>query len=186
MAIHTKQHMASVSYAQAMLDLANQNQQAEAIGQELQDLAKVIDASPSFQAFLHDPAISVVERQKLLDRVFKGKVNPLVHNTLGVMNNKGRLGLLREVIDAYHDLLDEQLGKIEVDLTVARRLDGPELEMVRQKVAQALKKEVVLHQYVDEKIIGGLVLRVQDKLIDASVLSQLEGMKRRLMSATPR
>jgi F-type H+-transporting ATPase subunit delta len=184
--IHTKQHAAALSYANALLALANEKQQAEVIGQELKDIATVIDASPSFGAFLRDPAVSIVDQQKLLNNVFAGKVNPLVHNTLGVMANKGRLGLVREVIDAYHDLLDEQLGKIEVDVTVARRLDGPELENVRQRISAALKKDVVIHQYVDENIIGGLVIRVQDKLIDASVKSQLDTLKKKLIAAAPR
>ena len=62
-------------------------------------------------------------------------------------------------------------------MTVAQRLTAEQLEQVRQQVSQALKKDAVVHQYVDESIIGGLVLRVGDKLIDASVRNQLETMR---------
>ena len=65
-------------------------------------------------------------------------------------------------------------------------LDSAALEQVRKRISQALKKDAIIHQYVDEKIIGGMVLRVDDKLIDASVKYQLEAMKRKMLAATPR
>jgi len=75
---------------------------------------------------------------------------------------------------------------VEVDVTVAQKLDSHTLEEVRKKISAALKKDAIVHQYVDDKIIGGMVLRIDDKLIDASVKSQLEAMKRQLFAATPR
>jgi F-type H+-transporting ATPase subunit delta len=77
------------------------------------------------------------------------------------------------------------MGKIEVDVTVAHRLDAGTLEDVRKRVSSALKKDAIVHQYVDESIIGGLVLKVEDKLIDGSVRAQLDRMKRKLMQAVP-
>ena len=104
-------------------------------------------------------------------------------NFLGLLNSKGRLGLLREIIDEYDDLLEAQLGNVEVDFTVAQKLTPEQLETARQRVSSAIGRNAVIHQYVDESIIGGLVLRVQDKLIDASVRQQLESMKRQLLAA---
>jgi F-type H+-transporting ATPase subunit delta len=186
MAQTMKQSGAAVQYAKALLELANEKKQAEAIGQELHEIGEIIAANKTLKAFLSDPGISVADRTDLLNRVFKGKVAPLVMNTMGVLNSKGRLGLLHSVIDAYEELLDEQLGKVEVDVTVATRLDPATLEQVRKRISEALKKDAVVHQYVDEKIIGGMVLRVDDQLIDASVKYQLEAMKRQLLSARPR
>ena len=77
------------------------------------------------------------------------------------------------------------LGTVEVDLTVARRLMTDELERVRQRLATAMAASRA-HQYVDESIIGGMVLRVQDRLIDASVRYQLQAMKDRLIAAAPK
>lgn len=186
MAREFKQSGASVQYARAMLDLANEKKQAEKIGDEMAELAKIIEANKSLGSFLGDPGISSGDRTALLNKVFKGRVSPLVFNLMGVLNSKGRLGLLHAVTEAYQELLDEQLGKIEVDVTVAHRLDGSALEQVRQRISRALKKDAIVHQYVDDKIIGGIVVRVDDKLIDASVKSQLEAMKRQLLAATPR
>jgi F-type H+-transporting ATPase subunit delta len=186
MAVSMKQSGAAVQYARALLDLANEQKQAEAVGDEMREIGEIIAGNKTLRSFLIDPGISADDRTGLLDRVFKGRVSPLVMNIMGVLNSKGRLKLLPQIIEAYDELLDEQLGKVEVDVTVAQKLDAATLEEVRKKVSSALKKDAVIHQYVDEKIIGGMVLRVDDKLIDASVKSQLEALKRKLFLATPR
>jgi F-type H+-transporting ATPase subunit delta len=172
-------------YARALLELANERQQAPAIAEEMRGIKEVVDGNPSLAAFLRDPGISENERDAMLQRVFANRVSLLVYNTMRVMNSKGRLGALGQVAEQYQELLDEQMGKIEVDATVARRLDPETMEFVRQRVSSALKKDAIVHQYVDESIIGGLVLRIEDKLIDGSVRAQLERMKRKLMQAVP-
>ena len=173
----------AVAYARSMLELANERGQADEIGREMSAIREVTDQNPTFSAFLADPGIAASERTATLDRVFRGRVSPLVMNFLGVLNNKGRLRLLGSIAEAYGNLLDEQSGKVEVDVTVAQRLSPDQLEQVRQRVSEALGKNAVVHQYVDENIIGGLVLRVEDRLIDASVKYQLEAMRERLLAA---
>jgi F-type H+-transporting ATPase subunit delta len=186
MPVSMKQSGAAVQYARALLELANEQNQAEPVGRELHELGEIIAGNKSLAAFLSDPGISEADRSDLINRVFKGRMSPIIVNVMGVLNSKGRLRRLPNIIEAYQELLDEQLGKIEVDVTVAHKLDPAALEEVRKRISTALKKDAVVHQYVDEKIIGGMVLRVDDKLIDASVKSQLEALKRRLFLATPR
>jgi F-type H+-transporting ATPase subunit delta len=175
-------HSSAVSYARSLLDLANARGQAEPIGSELSELRQVLIENRSFQQFLADPAVSHEQRAAAVKKIFSGRVHPLVTNLLGVMNDKGRLGLLGAVCDAYDELLEQQLGKVEVDVTVASRLSPDELEQVRQRISAALKRDAVVHQYVDESIIGGIIIRVQDQLIDGSVRRQLEMMRRKMLA----
>jgi len=175
-----------LSYAQSLLELAEEQNQPEPIAQELNQLAEIIEQIPTFGEYLADPGISHEDRAKTLQHVFAGKVSKLMWNFLGVLNLKRRLKNLPEIASAYDDLLDEKLGKIEVDVTVAHKLSPDQLEQVRQRISQALKKDAVLHQYIDDSLIGGLLLRIQDKLIDASVKSQLQLMKKELLSHGPK
>src|SRR5688500_2307869 len=172
----------AIAYARSMLELANERGQAEEVGREMAGIREITDQNPSFAAFLADPGIGATDRTATLNRVFRDRVSPLVMNFLGVLNNKGRLRLLGSIAEAYINLLDEQQGKVEVDVTVAQRLSPDQLEQVRQRVSQSLGKNAVVHQYVDEDIIGGLVLRVEDRLIDASVKYQLQAMRERLLA----
>jgi len=176
----------ALAYAQSLLDLANDSKQPEPIGGELRDIRQIVIENPVFGAFLSDPGISETERGEVLKKLFEGKASPLMFNFLRVLNAKGRLRSIVEIADAYDHLLDEQMGKVEVDVTVPQKLTSPQLEEVRQRVSAALKKDAVVHQYVDPNIIGGLLIRVQDKLIDASVKTQLAMMRQQLLASAPR
>ena len=176
----------AVAYARSLLELAGERNQADEVGQEMAAARELLEQNPTFAAFVADPGIGAAERTATLERIFRGRASPLVMNFLGVLNNRGRLRLLDAVAQAYNDLLDEQKGNVEVDVTVAQRLDPEQLEQVRQRVSAALGRNAVVHQYVDENIIGGLVLRVEDRLIDASVRYQLEAMREKLLAARPK
>lgn len=174
------------AYAASLLELANQRNQSELIRQELADLKQLVLDNRTFALFLADPAIGQAQRAETLKRVFAGRLSTLMESFLAVLNRRNRLAALPQIADAYSQLLDQQLGKVQVDVVVAQELDQQLADEVRNKVSAALKKQAVLRQTVDDSIIGGLVLRVQDKLIDASVRTQLAAMKRQLLSAAGR
>jgi len=176
----------AAAYARSVLEIANDRGIAPQTGEELRQVAEIVGANPDFKNFLASPSISEVERGQLVEKTFRGRASELVVNALIVMNRKGRLGMIDEIAQAYNDMLQAQQGIVEVDVIVAERLTPDQLEQVRQRVGQALKREVVLHQYQDASIIGGLVLRVQDRLLDASVRAQLRAVRRLLLAARPR
>jgi F-type H+-transporting ATPase subunit delta len=184
----SKQHASpvAVAYAQSVLELASEQQQAEAIGQELAAISGIVNDNPSFREVLSSPAIGIEARERMLGGIFRNNVSPLVFNTLGVLNHKNRLNLIGEIAQAYSDLLDQQLGKVEVEMTVAKQLSPEQLDQARSRIGAALGKNATIHQSVDETIIGGMVLRIGDKLIDASVRNQLASMKAQLLAAAPK
>jgi F-type H+-transporting ATPase subunit delta len=174
-------------YARALLQLANERQESEQIRTELESVREILDANKTFEAMLSDPAVGVTTRSQLVERAFGGgRASPTMANFLGLLNSKGRIGLLREIVAAYSDLMEQQLGNVEVDVTVAQQLSADQLEQVRLRVSKALGRNAVVQQRVDDAIIGGLVLRVEDKLIDASVRHQLETLRRQLLQAGPK
>ena len=175
-----------LSYAESVLELAEEQGHAEAVGAELASIAEVLEQNPTFAQFLADPGISHAERDRVLGEAFGGgHASPLVWNFIRVLNARAKLGLLPDVIAAYGDLYDEKHGKVEVDVTVAKRLDADELAFVQHRIGEALKKDAVVHQYVDESLIGGMVLRVGDRLIDSSVKDQLQAIRKQMIANRP-
>jgi F-type H+-transporting ATPase subunit delta len=172
----------AVAYATALIELANERQLTESIADDLGGLRQLLAENPSFRAFLADPSIGDTERTALLKKVFAGQLQTLLEHFLQVLAAKGKLGHLGQIADAYDELLDKQQGKVEVDLTVAHKLSPEQVERARQKVSAALKKDAIVHVYVDESIIGGIVLRIQDKLIDASVKTQIQRLREQLLA----
>lgn len=178
-------HVAA-AYARSILDLANEQQQADAVGQEMRDLGQLFEQTEGFAELLANPGVAESERRTLLDRAFRGRLSPLVMNLLGVMQDKGRLPMVRHVARVYQELLDAQQGNVEVEVTVAQSLSEQQQRDLRQRIGETLGKNIVMHETVDPQIIGGLVLRVRDRLIDASVRTQIDSMREKILAARPR
>jgi F-type H+-transporting ATPase subunit delta len=176
-------HATHISYAQALLELADQRGVTDQVAEDAQTIAQVIGADPMLSRYFNDPSISHVERNGKLESSFHGKTADVLVGFLKLLNAKGRLGQFGAIAAAFKHLLDQRSGRVAVEVTVAQQLNDSELEDVRQKISEKLGKHALVTQKVDDSIIGGLVLKIGDKLIDGSVKSQLEQLKRRLVAA---
>ncbi len=183
----TKHYSATaLAFAKTLMELAGETGSESPIGAELAAVRGIITDNPTFGMYLADPSISHEKRGQKIKTIFGGRVSQLLLSTLGVMGAQGKLKFLPGLCDAYADLLEEKLGNIEVEITVAARLSDAELAEVRRLVGSALKKNAIVHQSVDESIIGGIILRVGDKLIDGSVKSQLHTLTRKMLLSRSR
>ena len=184
MSTQTLQSPVFVSYAQALLDLAGND--ATSVGHELNELNGIVSQNKTFAGYLADPSVSKPDRTAMLQKVFHGKVSQLMWNFIGVLNTKNRLKDLSGINAAYKTALDKQQGNVEVELTTAHALSNDEIQSAKEKISHALKKNAMVKTTVDEDIIGGVIVRVGDKLLDASVRYQLKAMKEQLMSKIPK
>ena len=123
----------AVAYARSLLELATERNQAVPIGEELEGLRQVVEGSPTFKDFIADPGIAESERSAAITRIFRGRLSELLMNFLGVLERHGRLRLIPEIENSYAELLDEQLGNVEVDVTAATGLSPDQVEQVRQQ-----------------------------------------------------
>jgi F-type H+-transporting ATPase subunit delta len=172
---------AAIAHARALLELADARGQTEQVAGEVKGIGDAVAESKGLRVFLTSPNVKDAERTDFIARTIAPRVSPLTKALLDMLASKRKLGLLAEIGQAMELLLDERLGKVEVDVTVARHLNASELEQVRMSVSSALKKDAVIHQYVDESIIGGIIVKVGDQLIDGSVKGQLDAVKRKML-----
>lgn len=172
---------AALSYARALIDLAADN--AAQVAQELSELLSILDADPLTRAFFSNPTIPQTDRWQVIQRALSSQASQLMLNFLGVLSQKNRIDLLPQINAAYADLLDEKLGRVRVQVTVAQELDQHQLLQVRDKIGSALGKTAIVEQKVDASIVGGLLIKVGDKVIDGSVKSQLQAMRKQLLAS---
>jgi F-type H+-transporting ATPase subunit delta len=173
----------SVIYARSLLELANERNSAQEVGEEMKAIGQLMAENPHFKEMLANPSIGQTQRIDLIDKLFKGRASELVYNLIRIANSKGRAAILGEIASTYLKLLDEQLGNVDVQVTTARELDGGQEEAIRQRIGQVLGKNPILHTHVNDAIIGGVVVRVGDKVMDASVKTQLKSMREKLLTS---
>lgn len=172
-------------YAQSLLELAEAaggDAKIAETGEELQALLEVVRGDATIAEFLRSPIVDREKRGASLRAVLDGRVSDLLLRFMLVLNGKGRLGRIDDIAAAYDELLNARFGKVEVDVfTVDGRLDDAQLSLLSEKIRTRLGKEPVFHQYADASLIGGLVLRVGDQLIDGSVRGRLRGLREAIL-----
>lgn len=174
----------AAAFAQALLELADERKQVDAVAAELAGLGKAVSETPSLAKFFSNPSIKDAEREGVLNRALLPQVSPLVGSFLKLLLAKGKLGELGAVATAFQGLMDKRQGKVNVDVTVTKPLGPQELELVRQRISTAIQKEAVIKQHVDDSILGGIIIRVGDKLIDGSVKAQLKTIEKKLLATS--
>ena len=174
----------ATAFATALLELAEERQQLDAVAGEMIAIGQAINGTPQLQAFFDSPSIKDQERADVIERTLLPGASPLVGSFIRLLISKGQVGQLAAISGAVERLMDVRQGKVEVDVTVARALDAQQLEEVRHRVSTAIQKQAIIKQRVDESILGGIIVRFGDKLIDGSVRSQLRSIEEKMLSAT--
>jgi len=170
-------------YAQALLELGQAGGQSDTLAQEAGELLSLLNSEPDLCRLLSSRALNSAQRSSAVERLFKGKVSDVLYRFLQVVNRKGRLNSLGGILHAYLALIAEGRGELDVDVFVAEALSDSAGQGVAESIGSAMNKKVRLREHVDPELIGGLKVRVGDRLIDGSVATQLRIIKRRLIDA---
>ncbi|MBU6293629.1 MAG: ATP synthase F1 subunit delta [Planctomycetes bacterium] len=169
-------------YAQALLDAASRKGDLDETLAELKGLLELVPGSANpFGSFVDNPLATRDVISGVIDRSFQGKSSESVINFLHVLNDHGRLSLLPHIAKAFERLVDQRKGRIAVHVRSATPLDPAARSELEQVLRGALGKEPVLHGSVDPELIGGLVVRVGDRVWDGSLSWQIRRLQEQLM-----
>ncbi|HVP09594.1 MAG TPA: ATP synthase F1 subunit delta [Phycisphaerae bacterium] len=178
---------AAAVYAESLLQLAEEAGKAEEIGAELRQLRDLWHSDPSFASMMSSVAIEMTARRHSLRKVFGAdRVSPLVLNLLLVLNDRGRAMILPAVCDAYRSLLDQRMEREEVHVTTVQPLNDQQRNALRTQIKKLTGHEADFHEYVDPQILGGIRVRVGDRMYDLSVRQKLRDMRSTLLASGER
>jgi F-type H+-transporting ATPase subunit delta len=169
---------AAKRYAQAAFEIARERNSLEKWSADL-GLVVLAMADPQAAAILSSTKLALVDRYRLLEAILVG-IDPLVMNLAKLLVAKGRVDVAPQVVEAYRDLVDEHSGVAHARVVTAVPLADAEQRAVEKRLSQITGKKVIAHLEVEPAILGGLVARVGDRLIDGSTRSKLLALKRTL------
>jgi F-type H+-transporting ATPase subunit delta len=165
-------------YAEAAFDVARREGNVESWISNLGSAASAIE-QPNVSGFFKDPNVTLTEKLETLERLFPG-VQPHVMNLLRMLALRERMQLLPAVLQEFVALDREARGVLEARVTVARPYDESERADIARRLSSSTGKQVEVHVDVDPGILGGVVVRIGDQLIDASVAGRLERLRHEL------
>jgi len=161
-------------YATALFELAQKAGLVELVRGELEGLVRLEKSEPNFAAFLSSSAVDDDRRAESLERMFRDRLSDLVLNTLQVMNEHGRCGLLQVLCRQYVLRQEEAANQIEALAVSAVELDESQRKLVEAVAAGLTDKEPLVEFVVDPSVLGGLVLQIGDWRYDNSLRTRLK------------
>ena len=176
-----RDHIVARNYAEALFELGERHQAHETFARSVAELGELIAGERRIQRFLELPQIAPSAKKQVLREALEGRVPPLFLNFLLVVVDKRRQGLLREIGEEYRALLDEKLGRLHVQVTLAHQPDAGTLERIATELSRILGRAVTPHVTVDPAILGGIIVRFGDRVLDGSVRQRLSALRSRLM-----
>lgn len=165
-------------YANALFELASEGDALSQTEQDMEALGQALEASDDLRTLVASPIYTRDEQARAMASVAEAMgLSELVRNVIGLMASKRRLFVLDEVIEIFAELMAQHRGEVTADVTAARALSEAQQAALAETLKSAVGREVKLKLTVDERIIGGLVVKVGSKMIDTSIRSKLASLQ---------
>lgn len=173
----------AIRYAKSLIDLANERDQLNEVYNDMMFLQSVCNSNRDFIAVLQSPVIKEDKKNKIIEAVTKGRVSELTSSFIRLLGAKTRESNLPEIIAAFIEQYNKIRGVHKVKITTANELS----EEMKESFISRIKKfngigNIELQTVVNEKLIGGFVLEMEGKLVDASILRDLKDIKKQFMN----
>ena len=169
-------------YSEALFDAARRQGKIDQIRDQLGMVVEAIEASRELTLFFFSPLFSTREKKEGIARVLVG-ADEIFLNFLSVLIDNHRMPVIFRIRKQYEALWREENRLLPVEITSAVELDEQVARRIAERVEQQTGRRVELTRRVDESILGGLVVRVSNMILDASIRNQLERLRRQVARA---
>ncbi len=170
-------------YAGALLEIAREKNILQRVEDELAVLSALVVEDGDFGMFCETPNISADSKKEFIEKVFKNSFSEEMINFLKVLIDNNRLNEIRSINEAFHQMLDEENGRLRVVITGIEAFDRALVDKIKDALAKKFKKEILIEEKIDKSILGGIIIRIGDLIIDGSLIKDLNNIRRNLLSS---
>lgn len=167
-------------YSEALTEVAKNKNELDTVWADLQTVEESMTSVKEMANFLSHPVIPVFEKKDMVKSVFEGKINNDVLNLLYILLEKNKINLLSTILYCFEESMDEAKNILKVGVVSAAEIDEDLKHKLQEKLESKLNKSVKFDFETKPEIIAGVVLKIQDKVIDGSMAAKLEGFKKAL------
>jgi len=164
-------------YARSLFQVAREQNKLDLLREQLGQLADAISSNRELQTFFFSPYFSTEEKQSALERVLDG-ADPVFVNFLELLIENHRMPVIFRIRAQYERMWEEENRTLPVEITSAVELDKATTDSVGQAIGERTGRKVMLATRVDADILGGIVVRVGNSILDASIRNRLEQLRR--------
>jgi len=172
----------SRNYAETLLELARRAEDLAGWGKLIQDVANAMEDDATLRLFLESPKVSEAQKSAVITEALSDRVPRHFLRFLLAMIRKRRQMLIPEIATEYFNLVDQSEGRIHANVTVARESSESERNAIAEQLSKVLGKQAVLHVNVNPAILGGVIVKVGDTVMDGSVRRKVATLRGRILS----
>ncbi|MDQ0339417.1 F-type H+-transporting ATPase subunit delta [Caldalkalibacillus uzonensis] len=165
-------------YAKALFEVAKEKDELDLVKQELQNIQELLNQNPAFVQFLRHPLIEKQAKKEFIGKVFAGQLSQAMTGLLHLLIERDRENELEDIAAYYADLLNKERGVVDAVVTTVSPLSEEQEEQLRQVFGRITNKNVRLHPVVDPGILGGIKVKIGDRIYDGSVQGKLSRFER--------
>ncbi|MBR5305027.1 MAG: ATP synthase F1 subunit delta [Candidatus Gastranaerophilales bacterium] len=165
-------------YAQALSQGVVDN--IDEINEDLALVEEVIFNNPDFVNFFSHPIVSLKDKKDAINDVLNGKINEKTLSFLNILLDENRFNIFETIYEAFKQEVDVVKNRQRVYVTSAIVLDGSEKERLQKKLNEKLQKEVIINYEEDKDILGGLLIKFEDKVIDLSLKTKFNNLRKNI------
>ena len=171
------------NYAETLLELAQGAGDLRGWGEMIESVANAMDTDRRLRMFLESPRLSAGQKNDIIQKAYGATLPRNFVRFLQALVSHRRQMLIPLIAHEYNDLVDRVEGRVHASVTVAREPDDSDRNVVTTQLKRALGKDIVAHFHVNPTILGGVVVRVGDTVLDGSVRRRLATLKSRMLGA---
>lgn len=171
----------SKTYGEALFEIAVEENKMDDFLEEVQAVVQVIKENPELHQLLMHPKISKEEKNSVLESIFKGRISDELTGFLALVIQKERYGELNAILQYFIEKIKEEKGIGVAFVTTAMELKESQKKQIVDKLLETTGYKVMeMHYDIDETVIGGMVIRIGDRVVDSTIKSKLEVLKKQL------
>ena len=170
------------NYAEALIALARKADDLKGWGNNIDQLAASVQEDATLRNFLASPKVSAADKSRVITKAFQDRVpSPFLRFLQALLRNRRQM-LIPEIATEFNRLVDEAENRLHVQVTVAREPDKKTTASIARELSRMYGKTVVPHVTVNPAILGGIVARVGDTVLDGSVRKRLSTLKTKMLA----
>lgn len=168
-------------FAKALIEIGKEENTYEAYGKELRTVLAVFKGAPELEKVLLNPMFKLEERKSLMDKVSSSAgLSAHVTKLMSILVETRNIRFLENVVEAYSRFEDALAGRIRATIEAPLEVDATLVDEIKAKIAALTGKQVVLTYRHNPSLLGGLVLRIDNTILDGSLRTQLELMREKI------
>ena len=171
------------NYAETLLELAQRAGDLRGWGEMLDQVSDAMETDRRLRTFLESPRVSAQRKNEILQKAYGAQLPRNFLRFLQALVSHRRQMLIPVIAHTYHDLVDQVEGRVHASVTVARPADDSDRDVLTKQLSRMLGKDVVPHFHVNSSILGGVIVRVGDTVLDGSVRRRLATLRTKMLAA---